>query len=158
MNRWRYSLEEQSVQFTSHRSNGQRLLDISYSSDRDESAVSDVKILDGKSCVPSVPCAPVSEREALSTGITESTRQQNKMAKFGDRRQMWNTSETERKAWQSGWHRQKRKCYKAVPMTSAWAWQTIFYFRLLNRATQIIFSLCILTGNQKIQPKIQGRK
>lgn len=88
MNRWRYSLEEQSVQFTSHRSNGQRLLDISYSSDRDESAVSDVKILDGKSCVPSVPCAPVSEREALSTGITESTRQQNKMAKFGDRRQM----------------------------------------------------------------------
>lgn len=88
MNRWRYSLEEQSVQFTSHRSNRQRLLDISYSSDRDESAVSDVKILDGKSCVPSVPCAPVSEREALSTGITESTRQQNKMAKFGDRRQM----------------------------------------------------------------------
>lgn len=88
MNRWRYSLEEQSVQFTSHRSNGQRLLDISYSSDRDESAVSDVKILDGKSCVHSVPCAPVSEREALSTGITESTRQQNKTAKFGDRRQM----------------------------------------------------------------------
>lgn len=63
-------------------------MDISYSFDRDESAVSDVKILDGKSCVPSVPCAPVSEREALSTGITESTRQQNKMAKFGDRRQM----------------------------------------------------------------------
>ena len=98
MNRWRYSLEEQGVQFTNRRSNGQRLLDISYSSDRDESAVSDVKILDGKSCVPSVPCAPVSEREALSTGITESTRRQNKMAKFGDRRQMRNTSETERKA------------------------------------------------------------
>lgn len=88
MNRWRYSLEEYGVQFTNRRSNGQRLLDISYSSDRDESAVSDVKILDGKSCVPSVPCAPVSEREALSTGITESTRQQNKTAKFGDRRQM----------------------------------------------------------------------
>lgn len=88
MNRWRYSLEEYGVQFTNRRSNGQRLVDISYSFDRDESAVSGVKILDGKSCVPSVPCAPVSEREALSTGITESTRQQNKTAKFGDRRQM----------------------------------------------------------------------
>lgn len=65
MNRWRYSLEEQGVQFTNRRSNGQRLVDISYSSDRDESAVSDVKILGGKSCVPSVPCAPVSERVAF---------------------------------------------------------------------------------------------
>lgn len=88
MNRWRYSLEEQSVQFTSRRSNGQRLLDISYSSDRDESAVSDVKILGGKSCVPSVPCAPVSERVALSTKTAESTRQQNRTANFGNRRQM----------------------------------------------------------------------
>lgn len=88
MNRWRYSLEEQGVQFTNRRSNGQRLVDISYSSARDESAVSDVKILDGKSCVPSVPCAPVSERVALSAKTAESTRQQNRTAKFGDRRQM----------------------------------------------------------------------
>ena len=88
MNRWRYSLEEQGVQFTNRRSNGQRLVDISYSFDRDESAVSDVKILDGKSCVPSVPCAPVSERVALSAKTAESTRQQNETAKFGDRRQI----------------------------------------------------------------------
>lgn len=81
-------MEEQSVQFTSHRSNGQRLLDISYSSDCDESAVSDVKILDGKSCVPSVPCAPVSERVALSAKTAENTRQKNRKANFGDRRQM----------------------------------------------------------------------
>ena len=88
MNRWRYSLEEYGVQFTNRRSNGQRLVDISYSSARDESAVSDVKILDGKSCVPSVPCAPVSERVALSAKTAESTRQQNETTKLGDRRQM----------------------------------------------------------------------
>lgn len=88
MNRWRYSLEEQGVQFTNRRSNGQRLVDISYSSDRDESAVSDVKILGAKSCVPAVTCAPVSERVALSAKTAESTRQQNETAKFGDVRQM----------------------------------------------------------------------
>lgn len=88
MNRWRYSLEENGVQFTNRRSNGQRLVDISYSSDRDESAVSDVKILGSKSCVPSVSCAPVSERVALSAKTAESTRQQNETAKFGDVRQM----------------------------------------------------------------------
>lgn len=88
MNRWRYSLEEQGVQFTNRRSNGQRLVDISYSSARDESAVSDVKILDSKSCVPAVPCAPVSERVALSAKTAGSTRLQNKTANFGDRRQM----------------------------------------------------------------------
>ena len=88
MNRWRYSLEEQGVQFTNRRSNGQRLVDISYSSDRDESAVSDVKILGAKSCVPSVPCAPVSERVALSAKTAENTRQQNRTTNFGNRRQM----------------------------------------------------------------------
>ena len=66
MNRWRYSLEEYGVQFTNHRSNGQRLVDISYSSVRDESAVSDESTLGDKFCVPSVPCAPVSEREPIS--------------------------------------------------------------------------------------------
>ena len=86
MNRWRYSLEEHRVQFTNRRSNGQRLVDISYSFDRDGSAVSDVKILDSKSCVPVVTCAPVSERVALSERFAESTRQQNETAKFGDRR------------------------------------------------------------------------
>lgn len=47
MNRWRYSLEEYGVQYTNHRSNGQRLVDISYSSARDESAVSDGTVLGG---------------------------------------------------------------------------------------------------------------
>lgn len=88
MNRWRYSLEEQGVQFTNRRSNGQRLVDISYSSARDESAVSDVKILDGKSCVPSVPCVPVSERVALSAKTAESIRPQDKTAEFGNRGQI----------------------------------------------------------------------
>ena len=74
MNRWRYSLEEQGLQFTSHRSNGQRLVDISYSSVRDESAVSDGTVLSDKSCVPSVPCAPVSEREPISARFTDETK------------------------------------------------------------------------------------
>lgn len=73
MNRWRYSLEAQGLQFTSHRSNGQRLVDISYSSVRDESAVSDGTVLGDKSCVPSVPCAPVSEREPISARFTDET-------------------------------------------------------------------------------------
>lgn len=88
MNRWRYSLEEQGVQFTNRRSNGQRLVDISYSSACDESAVSDVKIFGSKSCVPAVPCAPVSERVAFSAKTAESTRQQNRTAKLGNGRQM----------------------------------------------------------------------
>lgn len=57
MNRWRYSLEEQGVFFENRRSNGQRLLDISFfSSAGDESDVNDVKHPCGENCVPSVPC------------------------------------------------------------------------------------------------------
>lgn len=73
MNRWRYVLEEYGVQFTSRRSNGQRLVDISYSSVRDESAVSDGSTLGDDSCVPSVPCAPVSECEPISARFTDET-------------------------------------------------------------------------------------
>ncbi len=73
MNRWRYSLEEYGVQFTSHRSNGQRLVDIFYSSASDESAVSDGNVLGDESCVPSVPCDPVSECKAISTRFTNET-------------------------------------------------------------------------------------
>ena len=54
MNRWRYALEEQGLAFESHRSNGQRLLEISFSAG-DSSAVSDGKITVCVSCVPSVP-------------------------------------------------------------------------------------------------------
>ena len=58
MNRWRYALEEQGVSFESHRSNGQRLLEITFSSAGDGSAVSDGKTTVCVSCVPSVPCVP----------------------------------------------------------------------------------------------------
>ena len=58
MNRWRYALEEQGVIFESHRSNGQRLLEISFSAG-DVSAVSDGETTLCVSCVPSVPCVPV---------------------------------------------------------------------------------------------------
>ena len=74
MNRWRYSLEEQGVQFKSRRSNGQRLVDISYSSDRDGSAVNDVKTLGGDFSVPCVTCAPVSERVPISARFTDETK------------------------------------------------------------------------------------
>ena len=73
MNRWRYSLEKYGVQYTNHRSNGQRLVDISYSA-RDESAVSDGTVLGDKSCVPSVPCAPVSKREPISARFADETK------------------------------------------------------------------------------------
>ena len=61
MNRWRYQLEERFVYFKSSRSNGQRFLDIRYvpPSDRDESAVQDVRNPLPESSVPSVPCVPV---------------------------------------------------------------------------------------------------
>lgn len=58
MNHWRYALEEQGVIFESHRSNGQRLLVISFSSAGDGSAASDGKTTVCVSCVPSVPCVP----------------------------------------------------------------------------------------------------
>lgn len=60
MNRWRYVLEEHGVFFESHRSNGQRLLKISFSAvESDESAVSDVENPVCDLCVPFVPCDPV---------------------------------------------------------------------------------------------------
>ena len=63
MNRWRYSLEEQGVFFENRRSNGQRLLDISYfSSDGDESDVNDAKQPCGENCVPFVPCVTETPR------------------------------------------------------------------------------------------------
>ena len=52
MNRWRYALEEQGVVFESHRSNGQRLLEVSFSSAGDGSAVSDGETTVCVSCVP----------------------------------------------------------------------------------------------------------
>lgn len=60
MNRWRYSLEEHGVRFENRRSNGLRLLDISYSAVGDESDVKDGSTPCGEICVPFVPCVPAS--------------------------------------------------------------------------------------------------
>lgn len=65
MNRWRYALEDHGVRFENHRSNGQRLVDIFYSSAGDESAVSDGNLPCGEACVPFVTCDPVSGFQAI---------------------------------------------------------------------------------------------
>lgn len=59
MNKFRYELEDNGVQFASHRSNGQRLVKVSYLSDSDSSAVSDEESVSDKTSVPFVPCDPV---------------------------------------------------------------------------------------------------
>lgn len=59
MNKWRYPLEDAGVQFRSYRSNGQRLVDISFSAvPRDASDGNDAKIGRAKTCVPCDPCVP----------------------------------------------------------------------------------------------------
>lgn len=65
MNRWRYALEDHGLRFENHRSNGQRLVDIFYSSAGDESAVSDGNLPCGEACVPSVTCDLVSGFQAI---------------------------------------------------------------------------------------------
>ncbi len=59
MNKYRYDLEDNGVKFVSHRSNGQRLVEVSYLSASDSSAVSDEEIVSVKTSVPFVPCDPV---------------------------------------------------------------------------------------------------
>ncbi len=59
MNKYRYDLEDNCVKFVSHRSNGQRLVEVSYLFDSDPSAVSDEEIAGIKTSVPFVPCDPV---------------------------------------------------------------------------------------------------
>lgn len=61
MNKFRYDLEDNNIKFASHRSNGQRLVEVSYLSDSDSSAVSDEEIVGVKTSVPFVPCDPVGE-------------------------------------------------------------------------------------------------
>lgn len=59
MNKWRFSLENAGVQFRIYRSNGQRLVDISFSAlDRDASDGNDAKNGRAKACVPCDPCVP----------------------------------------------------------------------------------------------------
>lgn len=61
MNKFRYDLEDSGVQFTSHRSNGQRLVEVFYLPVSDSSAVSDEESESVKTSVPFVPCDPVGE-------------------------------------------------------------------------------------------------
>lgn len=59
MNKWRYPLEDAGVQFRSYRSNGQRVVDISFSAvPHDASDGNDAKIGYAKTCVPCDPCVP----------------------------------------------------------------------------------------------------
>lgn len=55
MNRWRYALEEKGVFFRSYRSNGQRLVTVSFSSASPDSAASDAT---SSSAGFTVPCDP----------------------------------------------------------------------------------------------------
>ena len=59
MNKYRYELEDNRIKFVSHRSNGQRLVEVSYLSVSDSSAVSDEEIVSVITSVPFVPCDPV---------------------------------------------------------------------------------------------------
>ncbi len=61
MNKFRYDLEDNGVKFASYRSNGQRLVEVSYLPASDSSAVSDEEIVNIKTSVPFVPCDPVGE-------------------------------------------------------------------------------------------------
>lgn len=57
MNKWRYTLEEHGVYFLSHRSNGERILEVKFVPQfSDASAVSDAENGSAKSCDPCVPC------------------------------------------------------------------------------------------------------
>lgn len=59
MNKFRYDLEDHGVEFASYRSNGQRLVEVSYFSASDSSAVSDEEVVSVKTSVSFVPCDPV---------------------------------------------------------------------------------------------------
>ena len=57
MNKWRYTLEEHGVYFLSHRSNGERILEVRFVPPfSDASAVSDAENGSANSCDPCVPC------------------------------------------------------------------------------------------------------
>ena len=71
MNKWRYMLEEHGVYFRSYRSNGLRLLDISFSDfSSDVSASNDGNISGGEISVTCDPCVPVGEREPHSAAVS----------------------------------------------------------------------------------------
>lgn len=71
MNKWRYELEAHGVSYRSYRSNGLRLLDISFSDvESDVSASNDGNISGGEISVTCDPCVPDGEREPYSTAMS----------------------------------------------------------------------------------------
>lgn len=75
MNKWRYQLEEQGVHFRSYRSNGQRLVEVSFSAlESDVSDSSDGNIGGAKisgTCGTCDPCVPEAAHEPLGGGLRE---------------------------------------------------------------------------------------
>ena len=73
MNKWHYQLEDSGVQFRSYRSNGQRLVDISFSAvTGDASDGDDANTGCAKSCVTCAPCVPdttLTQIEAQRSGF-----------------------------------------------------------------------------------------
>ena len=71
MNTWRYTLEDHGVHFRSYRSNGQRLLDISFSEVKsDVSDSNDGNISGGEISVICDPCVPVGKCEPHSAAVS----------------------------------------------------------------------------------------
>ena len=71
MNTWRYTLEDHGVHFRSYRSNGQRLLDISFSEVKsDVSDSNDGNISGGEISVICDPCVPAGEHEPHSAAVS----------------------------------------------------------------------------------------
>ena len=71
MNTWRYTLEDHGVHFRSYRSNGQRLLDISFSEvNSDVSDSNDGNISGSEISVTCDPCVPDGEREPHSAAVS----------------------------------------------------------------------------------------
>ena len=71
MNKWRYELEAHGICYRSYRSNGLRLLDISFSDvESDVSASNDGNISGGKISVTCAPCVPDGEREPHSAAVS----------------------------------------------------------------------------------------
>ena len=72
MNKWRYQLEEHGVHFRSYRSNGQRLVEVSFSAlESDVSDSSDGNIGGAKISGTCDPCVPEAAHEPLCGGLWE---------------------------------------------------------------------------------------
>ena len=84
MNKWRYTLEEHGVYFLSHRSNGERILEVNFVSQlRDASAVSDAENDSATSCDPCVPCVPAGLLQTIGNQNTTPLPQEKAKGETG---------------------------------------------------------------------------